>query len=150
MADFGRIHAFAVTNRSGCVTYERFYDRLSEVQKAEFRNAMGQCSRDVAKMNHGQVGVGNFRCACGRSTAGASLQQLVAPNAAGAPRTVALRCRPALSMQGRNHSLPAHRGARLLLRRLWRVRRANQCVSVPTAASGIDLNLQKTCNLFMR
>jgi hypothetical protein len=63
MADFGRVHAFAVTNRSGCVVYERFYDRLSEVQKAEMRNALGQCSRDVAKMNSGQVGVGNFRCA---------------------------------------------------------------------------------------
>lgn len=64
MADFGRIHAFCVTNRSGCVLYERFFDRLSEVQKAELRNSLGQCSRDVSKMANGQVGVGNFRCSC--------------------------------------------------------------------------------------
>ena len=64
MADFGRVHAFAIASRNGCVVYERFYDRLSEVQKAELRNALGQCSRDVAKMQNAQVGVGNFRCAC--------------------------------------------------------------------------------------
>lgn len=61
MADFGRIHCFSVANRSGCIVYERFFDRLSEVQKAELRNALGQCSRDVAKMQSGKLGVGNFR-----------------------------------------------------------------------------------------
>lgn len=63
MSDFGRIHAFVVTNRNGSVLYERFYDQLSEIQKAEMRTALGQCSRDVARMANGQVGVGNFRCA---------------------------------------------------------------------------------------
>lgn len=62
MSEFGRIHAFAVTNRNGNVLYERFYDHLSEIQKAEMRTAMGQCSRDVSRMSNGQVGVGNFRC----------------------------------------------------------------------------------------
>jgi hypothetical protein len=62
MADFGRIHCLSICNRQGCVLYERFYDRFSEVQKAELRNALGQCGRDVAKMPSGRVGVGNFRC----------------------------------------------------------------------------------------
>lgn len=42
--------------------FERFFDRLSEIQKAELRTALGQCSRDVARMANGHVGVGNFRC----------------------------------------------------------------------------------------
>ena len=63
MTDFGRIHAVSITNRNGSIIYERFYDRLSEIQKAELRTALGQCSRDVARMPNGHVGVGNFRCA---------------------------------------------------------------------------------------
>lgn len=62
MTDFGRIHAVSITNRNGSIIYERFYDRLSEIQKAELRTALGQCSRDVARMPNGHVGVGNFRC----------------------------------------------------------------------------------------
>lgn len=61
MTDFGHIHAVAITNRSGSIVYERFFDRLSEIQKAELRTALGQCSRDVARMANGHVGVGNFR-----------------------------------------------------------------------------------------
>lgn len=59
--DFGRIHAISVTNRTGSVIYERFYDRLSEVQKGELRTALSQCSREAAKMQDQHVGVGNFR-----------------------------------------------------------------------------------------
>lgn len=61
MTDFGHIHAVSITNRSGSIVYERFFDRLSEIQKAELRTALGQCSRDVARMANGHVGVGNFR-----------------------------------------------------------------------------------------
>lgn len=64
MTDFGHIHAICITNRSGSIVYERFFDRLSEIQKAELRTALGQCSRDVARMQNGHVGVGNFRYFC--------------------------------------------------------------------------------------
>eukprot|EP00892_Ulva_mutabilis_P008008 jgi/Ulvmu1/557/UM001_0565.1 len=61
MSEFGHIHAITITNRSGSILYERLFDRLSEIQKAELRTALGQCSRDVARMANGHVGVGNFR-----------------------------------------------------------------------------------------
>eukprot|EP01025_Chloroclados_australasicus_P005689 TRINITY_DN11778_c0_g1_i1.p1 TRINITY_DN11778_c0_g1~~TRINITY_DN11778_c0_g1_i1.p1 ORF type:complete len:149 (+),score=11.32 TRINITY_DN11778_c0_g1_i1:104-550(+) len=61
MSDLGRIHAFSLANCNGHVVYERFYDRMSEIQKAEMRTALGQCSRDVLRMPDGHVGVGNFR-----------------------------------------------------------------------------------------
>ena len=35
----GRIHAILIAARSGAVVYERFYDRLSELDKGELRAA---------------------------------------------------------------------------------------------------------------
>ena len=72
MADFGRIHAFLISNRPGHVLYERFYDRLSELQKGELRTAFSQCSRDVGAMQDQHVGVGNFRRVGGAWEAGST------------------------------------------------------------------------------
>lgn len=41
---FGRIHCFLVATKAGDVIYERFYDRLSEAEKAEARAAFFQAS----------------------------------------------------------------------------------------------------------
>ena len=35
---FGRIHCFVVATKNADVLYERFFDRLSEVDKAEIRH----------------------------------------------------------------------------------------------------------------
>eukprot|EP00798_Chlamydomonas_sp_ICE-L_P024121 gene24121-9696_t len=44
---FGKIHCFLVALKSGEVIYERFYDRLSEADKAEARAAMQQASDGI-------------------------------------------------------------------------------------------------------
>uniref|UniRef100_A0A7R9V7B1 Coatomer subunit zeta n=1 Tax=Chlamydomonas euryale TaxID=1486919 RepID=A0A7R9V7B1_9CHLO len=41
---FGRIHCFLVSTKASQVVYERFYDRLSESEKAEVRAAFFQAS----------------------------------------------------------------------------------------------------------
>jgi hypothetical protein len=41
---FGRIHCFLVATKGADVIYERFFDRLSEVEKAEVRAAFFQAS----------------------------------------------------------------------------------------------------------
>jgi hypothetical protein len=108
MSDFGRIHAFVVTNRNGSVLYERFYDQLSEIQKAEMRTALGQCSRDVARMANGQVGVGNFRYAHEWTRHAGHLGRL-------ALRPLSVPC----TVQGRHYRLPAVGNAGIFLCGIW-------------------------------
>lgn len=45
--DLGRVHCFLVSTRQGEVVYERFYDRLNEVEKAEVRAAFHTASTNV-------------------------------------------------------------------------------------------------------
>jgi hypothetical protein len=60
--DFGRIHCIAVTTKAGEVVYERFYDRYTELDKAEIRAAFQQTA-ERANFNHdGADFVGSFRC----------------------------------------------------------------------------------------
>ena len=40
----GRIHCFLIATKGSDVIYERFYDRLSEAEKAEVRAAFFQAS----------------------------------------------------------------------------------------------------------
>ena len=42
MMSLGRIHCFLVATKNSDVIYERFYDRISEVEKAEVRAAFFQ------------------------------------------------------------------------------------------------------------
>ena len=44
MAMFGKFNCFCVATKGGDVIYERFYDRLSEAEKAEVRAAFFQAS----------------------------------------------------------------------------------------------------------
>jgi hypothetical protein len=47
MADLGRIHCFLVATRGGDVVYERFYDRFSELEKADVRSALSLATGNV-------------------------------------------------------------------------------------------------------
>ena len=62
--DFGRVHCFLVATKQGEVVYERYYDRYTEVDKAEIRAAFQQATQSVNLANDGQDFVGSFRCAC--------------------------------------------------------------------------------------
>lgn len=57
---FGRIHCFLVATKAGDVIYERFYDRLSEVEKAEVRAAFQLASSNV-RLNDDQDYCGAFK-----------------------------------------------------------------------------------------
>ncbi|EFJ49513.1 hypothetical protein VOLCADRAFT_104299 [Volvox carteri f. nagariensis] len=45
--DVGRIHCFLVATRGGDVIYERFFDRFTELEKAEIRAAFSAASSNV-------------------------------------------------------------------------------------------------------
>lgn len=47
MADLGRIHCFLVATRGGDVVYERFFDRFSELEKADVRSALSLATGNV-------------------------------------------------------------------------------------------------------
>lgn len=56
----GRIHCVCLATKGGEVIYERFYDRLSELDKAEARAAFSLASSNVRLVND-QDHVGVFR-----------------------------------------------------------------------------------------
>lgn len=58
---FGRVHCFLVASRDGQVIYERFYDRLSELEKAEVRAAFQLASSNVRLGADDQDFTGVFR-----------------------------------------------------------------------------------------
>jgi hypothetical protein len=59
--DFGRVHCIVISNKSGAVVYERYYDRYTELDKAEIRAAFQQAS-DRANLAQDQADfVGSFR-----------------------------------------------------------------------------------------
>ena len=63
--DLGRIHALVVaTKGGGHVIYERYYDRYTELDKAEIRAAFSQASAQINLANDGQDFVGSFRGGC--------------------------------------------------------------------------------------
>ncbi|GFR40120.1 hypothetical protein Agub_g674 [Astrephomene gubernaculifera] len=45
--DTGRLHCFLVATRAGDVIYERFFDRFTELEKAEIRAAFSAASSNV-------------------------------------------------------------------------------------------------------
>lgn len=67
MDDFGRVHALVIaTKAEGAVLYERYYDRYSELDKAEIRAAFQQAAEasGAASAADGQDACGAFRGAC--------------------------------------------------------------------------------------
>mmetsp|Transcript_4593 Transcript_4593/g.7875 ORF Transcript_4593/g.7875 Transcript_4593/m.7875 type:complete len:150 (-) Transcript_4593:414-863(-) len=58
----GRVHCVCLATKTGEVIYERFYDRLSELDKAEARAAFSLASNNVRLVND-QDHVGVFRSA---------------------------------------------------------------------------------------
>jgi hypothetical protein len=71
MDDFGRVHAIVVaTKAEGAVLYERYYDRYSELDKAEIRAAFQQAAEASgatgagATAEDGRDACGAFRGAC--------------------------------------------------------------------------------------
>jgi hypothetical protein len=95
MADFGRVHCIVVATKAGEVVYERFYDRFTELDKAEIRAAFQQATDNVNLASDNQDFVGTFRYACfvtssSTSTAAAAAAAL-AFAAAAAPAPHALR-----------------------------------------------------------
>jgi hypothetical protein len=64
MADFGRIHCVLVATKAGEVVYERYYDRFSELDKAEIRAAFQQATDSINLANDNEDFVGAFRGAC--------------------------------------------------------------------------------------
>lgn len=58
---YGRIHCFLVATKIGDVIYERFYDRLSEVEKAEIRTAFQLASSNVRLAGDDQDYCGAFK-----------------------------------------------------------------------------------------
>lgn len=67
MEDFGRVHALVVaTKAEGAVLYERYYDRYSELDKAEIRAAFQQAAEasGAASAPDGRDACGAFRGAC--------------------------------------------------------------------------------------
>lgn len=56
--DFGHIHSVIVTTKDGNVVYERYYDRLSEMDKSELRATLYQaiCSSNLTQDEQEQVG----------------------------------------------------------------------------------------------
>lgn len=66
MAEFGRIHCVVVATKAGEVVYERYYDRYTELDKAEIRAAFQQATDNVNLANDNQDFVGAFRWVLGR------------------------------------------------------------------------------------
>jgi hypothetical protein len=69
MDDFGRVHALIIATRAeGAVLYERYYDRYSELDKAEIRAAFQQAA-EATGAAAGAAGAGggaaDGRDACG-------------------------------------------------------------------------------------
>uniref|UniRef100_A0A7S0UUI0 Coatomer subunit zeta n=1 Tax=Polytomella parva TaxID=51329 RepID=A0A7S0UUI0_9CHLO len=60
--DFGRIHCFIATTKFGEVLYERFYDRLTEQEKADIRCSFKFASSNV-RLKDGQDLVGTYKLA---------------------------------------------------------------------------------------
>ncbi|KAJ9505451.1 hypothetical protein QJQ45_028709 [Haematococcus lacustris] len=60
---FGRLHAFVIATKAGEVVYERFWDRLSEVDKAEARAALQLASSSTSLGVDDQDFTGSFRSA---------------------------------------------------------------------------------------
>jgi hypothetical protein len=60
--DFGQIHSVIVTTKDGNVVYERFYDRLSELDKSELRATLFQalCSTNLSQDEQENVGCFRF------------------------------------------------------------------------------------------
>jgi hypothetical protein len=63
MTDFGRVHCIVIATKAGEVVYERFYDRFTELDKAEIRAAFQQATDNVNLASDNQDFVGTFRCA---------------------------------------------------------------------------------------
>lgn len=61
MTDFGRVHCVVVATKSGEVVYERFYDRFTELDKAEIRAAFQQATDNINIASDNQDFVGTFR-----------------------------------------------------------------------------------------
>lgn len=59
--EFGRVHCFLVATKSGQVVYERYYDRYTELDKAEIRAAFQQATEQVNLANDNHDFVGAFR-----------------------------------------------------------------------------------------
>jgi hypothetical protein len=63
MSDFGRLHCLVVATKSGQVVFERYYDRYTELEKAEIREAF-QAAADTVNLAHdNHEFVGSFRSA---------------------------------------------------------------------------------------
>jgi hypothetical protein len=63
MTDFGRVHCILVATKAGEVVYERFYDRYSELDKAEIRAAFQRGADGVNLADDNRDFVGAFRWA---------------------------------------------------------------------------------------
>ncbi|WIA16874.1 hypothetical protein OEZ86_014067 [Tetradesmus obliquus] len=62
--EFGRIHCVVVATKAGEVVYERYYDRYTELDKAEIRAAFQQATDNINLANDNQDFVGSFRDGC--------------------------------------------------------------------------------------
>lgn len=69
MTDFGRVHCVVVATKAGEVVYERFYDRFTELDKAEIRAAFQQATDNVSLAHDNQDFCGTFRCVRATSAA---------------------------------------------------------------------------------
>jgi hypothetical protein len=79
MTDFGRVHCIVIATKAGEVVYERFYDRFTELDKAEIRAAFQQATDNVNLASDNQDFVGTFRCAGVRRLLQQRQQQQQAP-----------------------------------------------------------------------
>ena len=50
MADYGRIQAIVIATVSGNVVYERFYDALTDLDKADLRASLQEVRPAIASM----------------------------------------------------------------------------------------------------
>lgn len=63
MSDYGRIHCVVVATKAGQVVFERYYDRYTELEKAEIREALQTATDHVNLAHDNHEFVGSFRCA---------------------------------------------------------------------------------------
>lgn len=61
--DLGRIHCFVVATKGGDVVYERYFERLSELEKAEIRAALSIATGNVRFSMEEQDFVASYRWA---------------------------------------------------------------------------------------
>ncbi len=59
---YGRIHCLLFATRNGEVIYERFYDRLSELEKADIRRAFCLASSNLKSIPDDSDHIGAYRC----------------------------------------------------------------------------------------